>query len=326
MYVSRFVSRQALIVLAKLSISLLLCYLVLRRVDFLGTLDLLFNIKGLFWLAAAVLPLFVQAFLAAFRLQLIVKAVAGRCSFFKGFVIWMSGLFVSQTMVTIVAGDLVRAYQLRQTGNPALLSGHCILVDRLVGVATLLLLSFLALPLFGLVISDKVLGGIIVHLFVNILALSLLVILLLFLFRRQVRLVLSGVPLLQTANNYMRGNLLGLSKPGFIVPAVLTSSVMHLCNVFCMFVFVRYFSVDVAFWQMASIVLPVTFLMLLPISFAGWGVREGAMTLGFGMLGIPADTAVAVSVAFGITLLLTSLPGALGLVASRWKPLADGEV
>jgi hypothetical protein len=48
---------------------------------------------------------------------------------------------------------------------------------------------------------------------------------------------------------------------------------------------------------------------LIPISIAGWGVREGAMVVAFGLIQVPRSDALAVSVLFGAMLLATSLPG-----------------
>ena len=70
---------------------------------------------------------------------------------------------------------------------------------------------------------------------------------------------------------------------------------------------------------MAVVVLPVILISLLPISFAGWGVREGAMVIGLGLIDVPMDKAVAVSVTFGLALLVSSLPGAVLIVANRWN-------
>ena len=51
----------------------------------------------------------------------------------------------------------------------------------------------------------------------------------------------------------------------------------------------------------------------LPISFAGWGVREGAAIVAFGTFGLPAHQALAASVAYGLAVFAASLLGALWL-------------
>jgi len=60
-----------------------------------------------------------------------------------------------------------------------------------------------------------------------------------------------------------------------------------------------------------ALIAPVVLLaMLLPISVAGWGVRETAAAGVWVALGWPAAEGVAVSVAYGALCLLASLPGA----------------
>lgn len=61
-----------------------------------------------------------------------------------------------------------------------------------------------------------------------------------------------------------------------------------------------------------AVLAPIVLLaMLLPISVAGWGVRETAAAGVWVALGWPAAEGVAVSVAYGALCLLASLPGAI---------------
>ena len=73
------------------------------------------------------------------------------------------------------------------------------------------------------------------------------------------------------------------------------------------------------------VIAPVVLLaMLLPISVAGWGVRETAAAGVWIALGWPATEGVAVSVAYGALCLLTNLPGAfvpaLTPIRQAWRP------
>jgi uncharacterized membrane protein YbhN (UPF0104 family) len=63
---------------------------------------------------------------------------------------------------------------------------------------------------------------------------------------------------------------------------------------------------------------PVVFLIsMVPISVAGWGLREGAFVVAFGLFGISPGAALTVSVSFGAALFLTYLPGAVVFLARR---------
>jgi uncharacterized protein (TIRG00374 family) len=55
----------------------------------------------------------------------------------------------------------------------------------------------------------------------------------------------------------------------------------------------------------------VLLLSMIPVSLAGWGVREGAMVVVFALVGMPAASALTVSVLFGACMFIASLPGAV---------------
>ena len=60
----------------------------------------------------------------------------------------------------------------------------------------------------------------------------------------------------------------------------------------------------------AIFVLPATLLvMILPVSVAGWGLREAAAALIWPIAGVASDVAVAASVAYGIVATASALPG-----------------
>ncbi|WP_143447840.1 hypothetical protein [Kineosporia sp. R_H_3] len=62
--------------------------------------------------------------------------------------------------------------------------------------------------------------------------------------------------------------------------------------------------------------------MSLPLNVGGWGPREGAAAWAFGAAGLGAAQGVSASVAFGVCVLVSSLPGAVVLVVRRVRPAA----
>lgn len=62
--------------------------------------------------------------------------------------------------------------------------------------------------------------------------------------------------------------------------------------------------------------IPLVLLtMLVPVSIAGWGVREGAAALLWAAAGLSATEGAAISAAYGLLVLLSSLPGGLILLS-----------
>jgi uncharacterized membrane protein YbhN (UPF0104 family) len=70
-----------------------------------------------------------------------------------------------------------------------------------------------------------------------------------------------------------------------------------------------------------AVLLPVALVVLLasavPTNIAGWGPREGAAAWAFGAAGLTAAEGVTTAVVYGVMALVSTLPGALVLVAGR---------
>lgn len=72
--------------------------------------------------------------------------------------------------------------------------------------------------------------------------------------------------------------------------------------------------------RLMLLALPVLLAMLIPLSVAGWGLREGAAAGVWLLSGLPPEQGVAASVAYGLIVLLASLPGAWVMI---WRPSAQ---
>jgi glycosyltransferase 2 family protein len=70
--------------------------------------------------------------------------------------------------------------------------------------------------------------------------------------------------------------------------------------------------------------LPLALLVLLamvvPTNIGGWGPREGAAAWLFSAAGLGADRGVATATVYGVMVLVSSLPGAVVLIAARRRP------
>ncbi len=74
----------------------------------------------------------------------------------------------------------------------------------------------------------------------------------------------------------------------------------------------------------ALLILPLTLAaMLIPLSVAGWGLREGAAAALWPLAGLTAEAGIAASVAFGLCALVAALPG-LAVLARRSSARGEG--
>jgi uncharacterized membrane protein YbhN (UPF0104 family) len=69
---------------------------------------------------------------------------------------------------------------------------------------------------------------------------------------------------------------------------------------------------------------PVLMTMLVPVTVAGWGLREGAAAALWSVLGLTAADGVVISVSYGLLVLVSSLPGAVLVVATLWSDRDPG--
>jgi uncharacterized membrane protein YbhN (UPF0104 family) len=73
--------------------------------------------------------------------------------------------------------------------------------------------------------------------------------------------------------------------------------------------------------ELAVVALIVLGAAAIPVNVGGWGPREAVAAAAFALAGLGAAAGVAVSTAFGVLTVVAVLPGALALLASRFRSL-----
>ncbi|MBV8894526.1 MAG: flippase-like domain-containing protein [Acidobacteria bacterium] len=216
------------------------------------------------------------------------------------------GLFFNQVLPTGIGGDAVRAWRCTKLGialGPAIRS---ILLDRATGYLVLVAVYGAALPSLLRVLpqaSERISVAIVFG--VALLALIVLVSL-----DRMPRIMLQFrfiEPLIALARESRRL----LMRPRRC-SAIMSLSLLSIgCLIFA-FKFAAdsvHSHVSPVTWLM--VVPPVTLIQLVPVSLAGWGVREAALVVALGAFGVPAEAALATSVMMGLCSILSGLPGGL---------------
>jgi glycosyltransferase 2 family protein len=81
------------------------------------------------------------------------------------------------------------------------------------------------------------------------------------------------------------------------------------CAAMAAYCIARSLGISVGPMAMIAVMCAVSFLAALPISLAGWGVREASLVSLLGLLGVDREAALLLSVEFGLITTLMSLPG-----------------
>ncbi len=109
-------------------------------------------------------------------------------------------------------------------------------------------------------------------------------------------------------------------------PRQLLGSALVVCSYVAVFVCAaRAIGSDLPLTTLLTLIPLVLLAMAIPLSVAGWGLREGAAALVWAGAGLAPAQGVAISVAYGLLVLISSLPGALFLIRRRSRRLVGGE-
>ena len=292
---------------AKAAISLGLLFLIFTTYDVETAFRQVAGIELSGFIYSAIL-LFVTMILATWRWRIIIYALEGGLRPIAAFsMVWM-GMFFNQALPSNLGGEAVRIWLLyRQDGVLKRAFGSVFLdrVTALVGLAILVLLTF---PLAAQFIADTtilaVLVFLIVSIFIGLIAFLWLDRFIALFFRiLPTRLYHSIVSLAEDSRVVM--------APRHYGPHVLGLSIANqILMVVVMYALARGLSIEIEISMLLVLVPPVILASLLPISFAGWGVREGTMIAMLGTVGVPPESALVLSVAFGLLTLIIALPGA----------------
>lgn len=292
-----------LVLLFKLGLSAGLVWYAFSKIDAASALVYLKTIP-ISAVVFALMLLFFQYVVAALRLRELLAFLKSSCSILMALDIVIIGAFFSQTFISFVGGDAMRVWRIVKKNIGIGTAAKAVLFDRIFGFVGLILLIVLGLPLLWPLLPDPHMRG----------TLALLI-----------GLAVSGCGVFMFMNKLPAGLkrwrvfsiaadlAVTAQKMALQVPRLLNllglSLLIQVLNVVVIFVLARALSVEISFVQCLALVPPVLFLSLMPISFAGWGVREGAMIVAFGLADVPAHQSLALSICYGLSLVAISLPG-----------------
>lgn len=285
----------------KLILTVALFVLAFRVVDFDSVKRITMGVNVEIALLGVIFQL-ASTVLAAYRWSLIMQALAFHERFFYYVGSYFKGMFFNQALPGSIGGDAVRVLELGAKGYSKKEAFFGIFLDRIVGLAGLLVLNLVANLL-----SPDLLPAWMFHLITMITAggLASFVILL----------GLKKITLLRaTKITSMVADLssrFGIVYNGWrgVGLQVGLSVAIHFLSIVALYEIARAVGMRLTLDVFLVAVPPVFLLTILPISLAGWGVREGAMVAIFMMIGANKEMILSVSILYGVMLIVSSLPG-----------------
>lgn len=287
--------RRPLLLLLKAAISLLLLYLSLRAVNLSVLGERLSHIE-VGWIAAALALLTVQVGLLAIRWQIIARQCAASLSFAASLRISFIASFFNQVLPSTVGGDAARVWMLARRGGGWASAAYSVLIDRGIGVFVLALLVIGSLPWTLTLLHDPIARSVLLLIgggavagaaaFMSIGALHS---------RLLDRWVITR-HLAQVSRAAWRlcGSVPALSA------VTAASFAIHFLTIAAAWCIVQSIDATASFAVLLFLIPPVLLITTVPLSIAGWGVREGSMIVAFGYAGLAPGDGLIVSVLFGL--------------------------
>lgn len=274
-------------------------------------------------LACLVPLLLIPLALTALRWQMLLRAHGFRESFGRVFAVTYIGHFFSQFLPGTVGGDVARMALAVQGRDRKAAVAATVFLDRIIGlVAMVLMAAFAVIPFFRDTRLETPVYGVLALLGAMFVGYAVY-------FSRTLRASPIGrwirerLPFGKTVRE-VDGVLKTLRHaPKTFLQGVLISVLLQLGSILIVYGMGRSLglAVDVsAFLLFEPIIFIVT--AVLP-SMGGWGVQEVAYQKFFGMVGVSANAAVALSLLYKFSSVLISLPGGLLFAAGSHRRASD---
>src|SRR5688572_3292740 len=291
-----------LLVAAKIAVTVLLIALVARAFDLGGLVAYLKRLDAA--TAGAVIAVGLGVLpLQTWRWMMVLDAAGSRLPFGRALVIVMIGHFFNQTLPSTVGGDAMRMWYAYRAGIKPGDAAATVIFDRVIAVAGLLALTACGLPwLLELVPEPAARSAIAAVVAAGFGALAA---------GATVAHFPRLVPDWRIARGFAARARRLLASPSRVLAGAAVSAAGFVLFSWMIFHLAQALDVPLTFPQALLLVPPVLLISAIPVSLAGWGLREGAMVVALGFAGVEPAAAFAVSVLFGIAIAVTSLPGAV---------------
>jgi uncharacterized membrane protein YbhN (UPF0104 family) len=306
--------RRFLLSTIKILVSAALLYFALRKANF-SDLASRINIASLGWIGVAIAVTFVQIFVGVLRWREVSAECGAPLGAMQAMRFNVIGAFFNQTLPSSIGGDAVRLWLVARGGAGWRAATYSIFVDRAIGLIALAIVIVASLPWSYHLISDP--HGRSALLFVDFAALA----------GGVGFLVLGRLPWPWLKRWWGTHHLHACSVIANRVifsrvhgPKIAVLSVLvHVLAVVIAWCVVQSIAAPVMFGQVFQLVPPVMLITMLPISIAGWGVREATMGLAFGYAGLMTNEGINVSLLFGAVSFIVGAFGGLVWIFSAEK-------
>ena len=306
--------RRILLSTIKILVSATLLYLALRKANF-SDLASRIDVASLGWIGLAIAVTFLQIFVGVLRWRIVSAECGAPLATRQAMRFNLIGAFFNQTLPSSIGGDAVRLWLVARGGAGWRAATYSIFVDRAIGLIALAIIIVASLPWSYHLIGDPY--GQSALLLVDLAALA-----------GGAGFLVLGVlpwPWLKRwwgthhlhACAVIANRVIFSREHGPAIAAL--SLLVHVLAVVIAWCVVQSIAAPMAFGQVFQLIPPVMLITMLPISIAGWGVREATMGLAFGYAGLMTNEGINISLLLGAVSFIVGGFGGLVWIFSAEK-------
>jgi len=273
------------------------------------------------WFLVAVVLVFAALVVGAVRWGLLLRAADVVLTPAQVGRVYAMSTFASTFLPTSVGGDVARALLVARRGRPLVRTTLSIVLDRIAAFAGLIVVALVSWAIDPGAVPASMERPLLllsaICLAAGLAGLAFLAISPAFFVRR--------VPARWRAElRDLRDIVLRCARhPGIGIPVLVASVVFQALVVLQLCALARSISVPLTFPVAAVTVTLVTLITLVPLSIAGFGIREGSYVVLLAAVGINATDATLLSLETVAVLFIAALPGAALLVRHGMRPVLE---
>lgn len=238
-------------------------------------------------------------------------------SYTEALKITLASLLANVLFITSISGLVVRIGLTLHHGVTLTKSICAAIADRLMTLVSLMILAAMFVPFLDRFVSEALHNA--AYATMAILVFTVLIFIPLF-YTRAIKDLIRSTPKLSACADYLLA--MGRDRTTFIRIIINSLSAQTFY-----FISVYFISLSAgahfSFFDLMTVLPVITLVASLPVSFGGWGVREGAFVVGLGLIGIPTEMAFVISIEIGLlTMLATIICGIPALLSMDMQKIS----
>lgn len=298
----------------KIAVSILLLAYIASMIDWKQALENLSRAN--YWsLVAVFFLILLERIQLTYKWNLLILARGMNIGFWRLFIINTIGAFWGLFLPSSVGSDIAKSYYLIKSNSEKSVSISSVLVDRILGILTLLLLSVISLLIGGDLISKFN-----IELYVFLLLIIFLIIL--YLFQKEEAAsflhnkLLRKIKFKSFTDKIIKLHLSVLEykkHPKTLLITFVLTFLVNITRVLIFYVISLAFDIPIPIIYFFIFIPILTVVIMIPISIGGLGVGEGAFITFFSLVGISINDSIIVVLTNTLANTLFTLIGGLAL-------------